>query len=165
MSGQFVIDPASWQRFERATQEVVRFGSDLTPLGPVLYDEWFSPMEEMQFATEGAAGGDKWQELSEGYAKVKADKYGNIPTEQLPDHTLLSSLTDRNAEGAIYDPQRESIIYGTALPYARRQHYGDPSINLAGRELIAPSEASLLTAEGLVLREWISFIEAALAES
>jgi hypothetical protein len=136
---------------EKVITEAGAFGDDLTPLGPALYDEWFSPMEHEQFASEGGFSGG-WS-ISESYAKAKADIYGNLPIEQLPDHKLLSSLTERTAEGAVYDVQPNSISFGSRLSYARRQHAQNP--------LIAITPEKLLSLEELVRREWRSFLTAA----
>lgn len=145
------IDGQSVKRLEVALDEIERFCDDLRPLGPVVYDEWFSPMEAEQFQSEGGHGGTPW-EVSEEYAKRKADKYGNLPIEQLPDHALLSSLTDRNAAGAVYDVSETEMVFGSRLPYAHRQHTQNP--------LIAPTSEDYAKLESLLRREMIARMHA-----
>jgi hypothetical protein len=150
MSIQVVIDEGSLSRTLHVIESAAIFGDDLTPLGPVIYDQWFSPLEKEQFATQGGLSGG-WS-ISEAYAKRKADLYGNLPIEQLPDHKLLSSLTDRQAEGAVYDVQRDYLAFGSDLPYAAKQN--------AQNTLIEVPPEKFLTLEELIAREWTSFIGA-----
>jgi hypothetical protein len=69
-----------------------------------------------QFSSEGGRTGERW-ELSAAYARQKAKTHPGKPVMQ-KSGALLASLTNKDAEGAVYDPQPDRLVFGSSLPYA-----------------------------------------------
>lgn len=138
-----------WSGVDLALDRVAGFGDDLRPLGSVLFEEWIAPEEQAWFDSEG---GGSWS-ISAEYARRKADLYGNLPIEQLPDRTLLKSLTDRGAADSVYEVSAGEIVYGSSVVYAGVQDEHNP--------LIFPlTEERLGRLDALVSRELASFTRA-----
>jgi hypothetical protein len=93
--------------------------SDLRPSWPKVDAVYVRGVRE-QFGSEGGRTGG-WAALSEAYAREKAKTYPGKPIEQASGR-LFASLTDKDAEGAIYDEQPDSFTRGSSLPYALKQH-------------------------------------------
>jgi hypothetical protein len=89
--------------------------SDLRPSWPKVYAKRADHVRE-QFDGEGGRTGQRWT-LSEAYAKRKARTHPGKPVMQR-EGRLLASLTDRNAEGAIYEERPDRLETGLSLPYA-----------------------------------------------
>lgn len=135
-----------WNGVDLALDRVAGFGDDLRPLGPALFDEWISPEEQAWFDSEGEG---TWS-ISAEYARRKTDLYGNLPIEQLPDQTLLKSLTDRGAADSVYEVSAGEIVYGSSVVYAGVQDERNP--------LIFPlTEDRLGRLDAVVMRELASF--------
>jgi hypothetical protein len=103
---------ASLDAFTRRTEVVIGL------VAPQLYGAFAGHVAE-QFGAEGGRTGERW-ELSEAYAKAKAKSHPGKPAMQR-EGKLLASLTDRNADGAVYDVQPDSAVFGSSLTYALYQ--------------------------------------------
>jgi phage gpG-like protein len=80
------------------------------------------------FATEGAStAAGKWRALSPSYAKRKAIVYPGQPVLQA-EGTLVESLTDPEANDAVFLPERNQLTIGSRTPYARRHQRTRPMI-------------------------------------
>lgn len=69
----------------------------------------FHTIESEQFASEGAAGGEKWQPL-----KAVHKEFRHILQDS---GALHDSLTDSEAFGAIVRPGENELTLGTSVPY------------------------------------------------
>lgn len=96
----------------------VRVSEVIARVAPKLYDAHARHVTE-QFGSEGGRTGERW-ELSEAYAKRKAKTHPGKPVMQRGG-LLLASLTNKDAEGAVYDVRPDSISFGSSLPYAAAQ--------------------------------------------
>lgn len=97
----------------------------------------FHVIESEQFASEGAAGGSKWEPLKEVYAEFKEVRYPGKPILQATSD-LVYSLTDSEAFGAIVRPSENELILGTSVPYAIFHQRG--TRNMPARKPINLSE-------------------------
>jgi phage gpG-like protein len=104
--------------------------SDFRPIWPNVIQEFYL-IETEQFESEGAAGGEKWEPLSESYREWKEVHYPGEPILQR-DHDLVESLTDPEAADAILIPREDELIIGSGVPHARiHQRKGRPPINFS----------------------------------
>jgi hypothetical protein len=92
--------------------------SDLRPSWPKVYARRAGHIRE-QFDSEGGRTGQHW-ELSAAYAAQKAKAHPGKPVMQ-GEGLLLASLTNKDAEGAIYEEHPDRLISGSSLPYALAQ--------------------------------------------
>jgi hypothetical protein len=138
-----------WNGVDARLEEVSAFGDDLRRLDKPLSDEWTATEEARWLDSEG----EGTFKVSDSYARYKADKYGNLPVEQLPDRTLYKSLTERGVAGAVREASEGEILYGSSVLYAGVQDEKNP--------LIFPlTEERLQGVDAVVLREWASFARA-----
>jgi phage gpG-like protein len=114
----------------RAFNRVEEAISDLRSIWPEVAKEFYA-IEREQFDSEGVAGASgKWIPLTPAYKQWKEANFPGQPIEQL-EGSLVASLTDPEALDAIYRPEKDELIIGTRLPYARRQHRTRPLISLS----------------------------------
>jgi phage gpG-like protein len=114
----------------RAFNRVEEAISDLRSIWPEVAKEFYA-IEREQFDSEGVAGAPgKWIPLTPAYKQWKEANFPGQPIEQL-EGSLVASLTDPEALDAIYRPEKDELIIGTRLPYARRQHRTRPLISLS----------------------------------
>jgi len=109
----------------------------LGDLSPVWRDvqDIFVAMMAQQFATEGGAGGTRWEPLSPTYAARKQREVGSLPILQYSGRLQRSLTSKRDAEH-IFNHGPSWAEYGTSVPYARAHHYGYPPRNLPARPVI-----------------------------
>lgn len=90
--------------------------SDWRPIWPVFGDNFYAHIRQT-FATEGDAGPGKWAPLSEKYAEWKAKRF---PGKTILERTgkLMASLTERKAEGSVFEASPKSLTIGTSVRYA-----------------------------------------------
>jgi len=89
--------------------------ADYRPIWPVIEDDFYAQVQD-QFKTEGEEGGERWQELSPAYAKIKEELYPGKPIlERTGD--LMRSLTSPNDENAVRIDGRKSLTLGSRVPY------------------------------------------------
>lgn len=124
--------------FDRAFNRIDSL-SDLRPLWPPVIEEFYL-IEQEQFDTEGAAGGQRWAALSDPYAARKAREFPGQPILQA-EGTLMASLTDPEALDAILRPAQDELVIGTNVPYALVHQRGSSKRNIPRRPPISFSEA------------------------
>jgi phage gpG-like protein len=90
--------------------------SDFRPIWPVISDDFYA-LEKDQFKSEGAEGGEQWQELSEAYAGWKEVHYPGKPILQRSGD-LYNSLTSANDPNAVMIAERRALTLGSKVPYA-----------------------------------------------
>jgi phage gpG-like protein len=84
----------------------------------------FRKIEKEQFDSEGSKGeSGKWKQLSPKYAIRKLAKWGDVPILQASGK-LYRSLTQENAEGAVYEETAQELTLGTSIPYAAYHQRG-----------------------------------------
>lgn len=87
---------------------------DFRPLwGNVIAE--FHAIETEQFASEGVAGGSRWQPLKPATVAFKERNYPGKPILQATSE-LKESLTQLEAPGAIVRPLKDELILGTSIP-------------------------------------------------
>ena len=90
--------------------------SDYRPVWPMIEDDFYA-LEKRQFESVGAAGGEKWPELSPEYRGWKEAHYPGKPIlERTGD--LVRSLTNANDPNAVRIEDRRTLTLGTRIPYA-----------------------------------------------
>jgi phage gpG-like protein len=98
---------------------IARFSDGVTdyrPIWPSIEDDFYAQVKD-QFKTEGAAGGEKWQELSPEYAGWKAVNFPGKPILQRSGD-LMKSLTSGSDPNAIKREERKTLTLGSSVPYA-----------------------------------------------
>lgn len=79
------------------------------------------------FDSQGRRGGGSWRKLtSDWLARKRHD--GLDPRILHSTGALRESLTVRGADDQIVDISARNLVFGSQLPYAERQHYGDDHI-------------------------------------
>jgi phage gpG-like protein len=129
---RFTVDVDGLPMFDRAFNRLDSL-NDLRPLWPEVISEFYL-IEQEQFDTEGAAGGQKWAPLSPAYREWKEIHYPGEPILQR-EHDLINSLTDPEAPDAILEPREDELIIGSKVPYARiHQRKGRPPISFSEQQ-------------------------------
>ncbi len=124
-------------QFARAFDRYDAAFSDLTNIWPDVKKK-FHEIEKEQFDSEGSAGGDRWQPLSERYAAQKIKQYGSKPILQATGD-LYRSLTG-DGPYTHYQTNKTQIEIGTTLPYGLYHQRGGgklpkrPPINFSDRQ-------------------------------
>lgn len=135
---RFVAEVAGVTVLDRAFNRVEGDISDLRPIWPPVAAEIYQMIGE-QFESEGAKGASgRWKALSPAYTRFKEIHYPGKPIMQATGD-LYESLTDPEAPGAIYRPEKDGLTIGTTVPYARAHQRGNS--RLPARPLVSPSEA------------------------
>lgn len=111
---------------------------DLTPAWRNLVKYYRERATPQTFASQGQRIGEVWAPLSNPYAKYKAIKWPGQPILRASDR-LFRSLTVADATDAIEDITSQSLIYGTATPYASYHQKGVGK--LPRRAILAVTEA------------------------
>jgi phage gpG-like protein len=126
---RFRIEVDGAEVFDRAFSRLDRL-DDFRPIWPNVISEFYT-IEQEQFDTEGAAGGQRWAQLSPAYKRWKDVHYPGEPILQR-EHDLIESLTDPEAPDAVLIPGQEELIIGTKVPYAVvHQRRGRPPISFS----------------------------------
>jgi len=113
---RFTLTVAGETQMDRGIARFADGVSDYRPLWPEIY-ALFLEEERGQFASEGSHGGSQWAPLSPRYAKWKEVRYPGRPI-LVREGTLRGSLTDRNAPGAVFQPEPRKLVMGSSVPYA-----------------------------------------------
>lgn len=111
---------------------------DWRPIWPEV-GKVFYEIEAEQFATEGAAGGEKWTPLSKVYEKFKAVAYPGQPILQA-DEDLRESLVSPFGVNAIYRATEKELDIGSKDPKVLVHHRGSPKKHIPKRKVINLSE-------------------------
>lgn len=107
----------------RAFNRVEEYISDFRLIWPNVATEIYAINRE-QFESEGATGASgKWAALSPAYARFKAIKFPGKPILQA-EGTMMESLTDPEALGAIYRPEATVLTIGSKDPKALAHQLG-----------------------------------------
>jgi phage gpG-like protein len=113
---RFRLDIAGEIQMDRGIAHFADGVADYRPIWPVIEDDFYA-LEKDQFKTEGAEGGERWKELSEGYAYWKEKEYPGKPIlERTGD--LKKSLTSPNDPNTVRIEERKTLTLGTRIPYA-----------------------------------------------
>jgi phage gpG-like protein len=74
-------------------------------------------IERVQFLTEGSHGSGGWAPLKPATIAGKKAR-GEEPWILRATEALFKSLTEEGADGAVFEPEREFMVFGTSIPYA-----------------------------------------------
>ena len=136
---RFRLDIAGEVQMDRG---IARFSEGLTdyrPIWPIIEDDFYA-QEQDQFKTEGAEGGEQWQELSEDYAGWKEAHFPGKPIlERTSD--LVRSLTQPNDPNGVRIEARKTLTLGSKIPYAIYHQSIAPRKKLPRRPEIMLTEA------------------------
>jgi phage gpG-like protein len=121
---------------------IARFSDGITdyrPIWPVIEDDFYA-QEKAQFKSEGAEGGERWQELTPEYAGWKAVRFPGRPILQRTGD-LVKSLTSGNDPNAVRVRERKTLTLGSKIPYAIYHQSPKPRKRLPRRPEIMLTEA------------------------
>ena len=105
-----------------------------------MIEDDFYAEEKAQFASEGADGGERWQELSPEYAGWKEAHYPGQPIMQRTG-SLERSLTSGNDPNAVKIEAWKTLTLGSKVPYGIYHQSLDPRTKLPRRPLIQLTNA------------------------
>lgn len=121
------------QVLDRAFNRITEHLSDFRSIWPGVAKEFYA-IEEGQFASEGGKGASgKWAPLSPAYKRWKTKHYPREPILQLH-HDLYNSMTDPEAPGAVYRVEKDELVMGSSVPYAKRHQKTRPIISLTEKD-------------------------------
>lgn len=124
----FTFEIDGVEEFSRGFNRIEEELDDLRSIWPEVAKQFYQ-IEHEQFDSEGAIGASgKWAALSVAYAKYKALKFPNQPIGRATT-SLFDSLTNPDAPGAIFKPERSELTIGTSIPYSRYFHKKRPAIS------------------------------------
>jgi len=104
------------EEFNRGFNRIEGELDDLRTLWPEVSKQFYQSEVE-QFGSEGGAGASgRWAPLSVAYAKYKAVRFPNLPTLKATT-SLFDSMTNPEAPGAIFKPERGELTIGSSVPY------------------------------------------------
>ncbi len=133
------MDIAGEAQLDRGIGRFADGVSDYRPIWPVIEDDFYAE-EKAQFASEGAEGGERWQELSLEYAGWKEAHYPGQPIMQRTGD-LERSLTSGNDPNAVKIEERKTLTLGSRVPYGIYHQSLDPRSVLPRRPLIQLTNA------------------------
>lgn len=113
---RFRLDIAGEVQMDRAIARFSEGVTDYRPIWPVIADDFYA-QEKDQFRTEGAEGGERWEELSPEYAAWKEASYPGKPILQRTGD-LVGSLTSASDPNAVKVEERKTLTLGSKVPYA-----------------------------------------------
>lgn len=126
------------QEMDRAFNRISEEVDDLRSLWPAVSREILQ-IEVEQFESQGSAGASgKWAALSPAYAKYKAVKFPNQPLLRATG-SIFEALTNPDAPGAVFRPERTDLTIGTSIPYAIYHQRGTG--RMPARKPYSPSES------------------------
>jgi hypothetical protein len=118
---KFSFEVAGVEQFSRAFNRIEEELDDLRTIWPEVAKQFYQ-IEGEQFRSEGGIGASgKWAALSPAYAKYKAVKFPNQPIGKATT-SLFDAMTNPEAPGAIFKPERGQLTIGTSIPYGRDFH-------------------------------------------
>jgi len=112
---RFRMEVAGRVELDRGIARFADGVADYRPIWPVITDDFCAQVKD-QFATEGAAGGDKWVPLSEEYGKWKERHFAGKPILQRTGD-LYRSLTNPNDPNAVHIEERKTLTLGSRISY------------------------------------------------
>jgi phage gpG-like protein len=136
---RFKLDIAGEVQMDRGISRFADGLADYAPLWPIIEGDFYS-LEERQFATTGAEGGDAWQDLSAAYEAWKTVHYPGKPILERSG-ALVRSLTDPNDPQTVRIEERKTLTLGTRVPYAIYHQSIAPRKRLPRRPEIMLTEA------------------------
>jgi len=133
---RFTFEVEGVKQFDRAFDRLGFHVKDLRPVWPYVEREMEQIMQE-QFKSEGSKGrGGKWKQLSAGYAKQKAKRWGTQPILRASG-ALEGSLTGKTGD-SVRIATKEEYGFGTRLFYAAFHQTG--TSKMPQREVFAFSD-------------------------
>lgn len=134
---RFTVETDGFVALDRAFNRIEQQISDFRSIWPNVTKVVYGIFGKA-FDTEGAStAGGKWKALTPKYAKWKAAHYPGQPILRAT-NALFESLTDPEAAGAIYRPERDELIIGTKDPKGRGHQRG--AGHLPVRQIMAFTE-------------------------
>lgn len=135
---RFRLEIAGEVQLDRGIARFSEGCTDYRPIWGVIADDFYA-QEKAQFKSEGAEGGEKWQELSPETAAWKEVHYpGTRILERTGD--LERSLTTEGDPNGVRREERKTLTLGTTLPYAIYHQSPEPRKVLPRREEIHLTE-------------------------
>ncbi|MGI8655476.1 MAG: hypothetical protein ACR2LC_09680 [Pyrinomonadaceae bacterium] len=123
-------------RLDSALTLMVEGLADLSKLAPLVFPIYRESVERNFQSQGGDVRGWTLLTPADGRSRIRRGFGGSAPIEQQTGK-LLASLTVEGAEGNVTRVSKDEIAYGSNLPYAKAQHYGNPARNLPERPLFA----------------------------
>lgn len=127
MAEMFKAEIHGLDLFEKQMKDVQEIFGDLKPLFRRLRRTILNIIDD-NFDTEGTASGEKWQELSEKYNKLKILQYGMGKKILEASGDLRKSFTSKI--------DKTSLTIGTAKEYAAIHNFGMDEKNMPQREFM-----------------------------
>jgi len=113
---RFRVGVAGEIQMDRGIERFADGLTDYRPIWGVIEDDFYAQVQA-QFKSEGAAGGEKWQELSAEYAGWKEMRYPGKPILERTGN-LVKSLTSGSDPNAVKREERKTLTLGSAVSYA-----------------------------------------------
>jgi phage gpG-like protein len=113
---RFRMEVAGAAQLDRGIARFADGVADYRPIWGVITDDFYAQVRA-QFSSEGAEGGDRWQQLSEEYAGWKEKHFPGKPILQRTGD-LMESLTNPNSANAVHIEERKTLTLGSRVPYA-----------------------------------------------
>jgi phage gpG-like protein len=135
---RFRLDIAGEVQMDRGIARFADGVSDYRPIWAVIEDDFYA-LEKRQFQTEGAEGGDPWQELSPAYGAWKEEQFPGKPILERTGE-LMASLTEPNHPQGVRIEERKTLTLGTRVPYAIYHQSIQPRRRLPRRPEIMVTE-------------------------
>lgn len=121
---RFSMDVVGTREIDIGFSNLLRKLDDWSALWPLIAAELRRQAVE-QFEGEGVGRSGKWKPLKPSYSKYKQSHYGVLPILFI-EGTLKRSLTEKGAQGSVEVITRNSLTWGTQVPYAK--HHQNPSV-------------------------------------
>jgi phage gpG-like protein len=136
---RFKLDIAGEVQMDRGISRFADGVADYRPVWGVIEDDFYA-LEKDQFKSEGAEGGEAWQELSPEYAKWKEAHFPGKPILERAG-VLETSLTSASGAGTVRIEERKTLTLGSSIPYAIYHQSIAPRVRLPRRPEINLTEA------------------------
>lgn len=132
--------PALKAAIDKATEKVL---VDLSPLFELLASDFYKD-EKRIFQRKTVGVSPRYQKLSATYERTKARRYGFVYPILFATGRLASSLLSRDHSEAVNLITKDSMVLGTAVPYAVFHHSEKPRTKIPRRPLWDETDTSPL---------------------
>jgi phage gpG-like protein len=114
---------------ERVAVKFNRMGHDMVNAKPGFKDvgDYLMQITDTQFNSQGRRGGGSWKRLDPKWLKFKAKKGWDLRIlhQMHPKSgSLRRSVTVRRATGQVLEIEKDSLNFGSSIPYAARHQFG-----------------------------------------
>jgi hypothetical protein len=111
-------------RFTRMGAATIDARPAMRTIGEMLFE-----ITQTTFESQGRRGGGSWRRDSPAWLARKI-RGGLDPRIGYATHALVKSVTEPDAPGQVFELRRNSLRFGSSLPYAKTQQRNRPFIKL-----------------------------------